>query len=250
MAPRLTRPFSVDFETSRTLDTLEVWIDFQTSVNDEARVGVLEIMTTFAALGSSGCLSGSTINPGRASINLEVSQLKGTSGHWVFRDVSIDPASVCILLNMIHWAHLEMVPVRRARLAWPEKKFPSDPLEIQFPELWQQLSYLLDIGDLLGDIDLDIELEHPQTKEVTERIVNTMAMWLLATHRGAYADESFDPAESRVYLGPDVMSVKPQRITWYIDTMRCNDSAIDGLLNLLEWVSQKLAPIRHVELGP
>jgi hypothetical protein len=119
---------------------------------------------------------------------------------------------------------------------------------MQFPELWPQLSYLLNIGDLQGDVDLNIELEQPQTEQVTERIVNIMAMWLLATHRGAYADDSFDPSESRVYLGPDVMSVKPERIIWFIETLRCDERALDGMLNLLEWISQKIAPIRHVQL--
>jgi hypothetical protein len=249
MSLTLTRPFSVDFESSRTADTLEVWIDFQAPVAGKASVGVLEIMTAFAALGASGGLSGSTINPGRASINLAVSQLNGASGHWVFRDVLIDRRSICILLNMIHWAHLEMIPVRRARLAWPQGGLPSDPLALQFPELWPRLSFSLNIGDLLGDIDLDIELEQPQTDEVTSRIVNTMSHWLLATHRGAYADDSFDPSKSRVYLGPDVMSVKHQRIIWFIETLRGDESALDGILNLLEWVSQKIARVRHVELG-
>lgn len=250
MPATLTRPFSVDFENSLAPDTLEVWINFKTSLGGEARIAAPEIMTTFAALGSSGGLSGSHIDPGRASINLDVSQLGGQSGHWIFKNVLIDPASICILLNMIHWLHLEMVPVRSARLAWPDSRFLSDPLAMQFPELWPRLSYSLNIGDLLGDIDLDIELEQPQTKKVTDLIVHTMSYWLLATHRGAYANDSFDPTESRVYLGPDVMSVQPQCIIWFIDTMRCDESALDGLLNLLECVSQKIARIRHVEVGP
>lgn len=250
MPPKQIRPFSVDFETSRTAETLEVWIDFQSSLSDETRVAVAEIMTTFAALGASGGLSGSNLDPGRASINLGVSKLNGTSGHWIFQEVLIDPSSICILLNMIHWLHLEMVAVRSVRLTWPARKMPSDPLAIQFPELWPQLSYSLKVGDLQGDIDLDIEIEQPQTEEVTERIVNTMAMWLLATHRGAFANDAFDPSESRVYLGPDVMSVTSHRIIWFIDTLRCDESSLDAILNLLEWVSQKIARIRHVELGP
>jgi len=246
----MNRPFPVDFLSSRTADTLDVWIDFQTSVSGKERVGILEVMTTFAALGATGGLSGSGLNPGRSSMKLDISQLASTSGHWLFHNVLIDPASVCILLNMIHWAHLEMVPVLKARLAWPVNRMPSNPLEVQFPGLWRQLSFSLKIGELLGDIDLDIELEQPHPDETTKQIVERMSMWLLATHRGAYADESFDPSQSRVYLGPDVMDVKPKQIIWFIDTMRCHEGALDGLLNLLDWVSQKIARIRHVEIGP
>lgn len=75
-------------------------------------------------------------------------------------------------------------------------------------------------------------------------------MWLLSTHRGAYADDVFDPSKSAVFLGPDVMDVSPMRIIWLIEIMRCNESALDGLINLLEWVHQRLARISHVEIGP
>jgi len=250
MYPRSVRPFPVDFGASRAPNTLEAWIGFQTAIGDKARIGVLEIMTTFAALGATGCLSGSNLNPGHASMKLDVEQLTNTSGYWLFQDVKIDPAGVCVLLNMIHWVHLEMVPVQHVCLRWPASGLPSDPLAIQFPALWPRLSFELEIGDLLDDIDLDINLQEPQKEEITSHIVKTMSMWLLATHRGAYADDSFDPSRSRVYLGPNVMNVGPRRIIWFIDTLRCNESALDGILNLLEWVGQKIARIQHVGLGP
>jgi hypothetical protein len=123
-------------------------------------------------------------------------------------------------------------------------------MAIQFPEQWPQLSFRLDIGDLLDDIDVVIEFHEPQNDDVIERIVETMAVWLLATHRGAYADDAFDPSKSAVFLGPDVMDVSPNRIIWFIEIMRCNESALDGLLNLLEWVHQRVARISRVEMGP
>jgi len=105
---------------------------------------------------------------------------------------------------------------------------PSEPLAVRFPEAWPNLSFVLEIGDLQSDIDLDIELAVPQPNEKTEAIVHTMAMSLLATHRGAYADDIFDPSNSIVYLGPDVMDVSPNHIVWFIEVLRCNELALDG----------------------
>ena len=108
----------------------------------------------------------------------------------------------------------------------------------------------MDIGDLLDDIDVVIDFVEPQDDKVIERIVEIMSVWLLATHRGAYADDSFDPSKSAVFLGPDVMDVSPNRIVWFIESLRCNESALDGLINLLDWVHQRVARITHVEIGP
>ena len=105
---------------------------------------------------------------------------------------------------------------------------PSEPLAVRFPEAWPNQSFVLEIGDLQSDIDLDIELAVPQPNEKTEAIVHTMAMSLLATHRGAYADDIFDPSNSIVYLGPDVMDVSPNHIVWFIEVLRCNELALDG----------------------
>ncbi len=65
--------------------------------------------------------------------------------HWVFREVRIDPASLYVLLNMIHYIHLEDIPVKMVRIAWPAISHLKDPLAIQFPDRWSQLSFRLNI---------------------------------------------------------------------------------------------------------
>ena len=131
-----------------------------------------------------------------------------------------------ILLNMIHWVHLEVVRVQEVRLAWPAIQKVKDPLRIQFPGQWTQLSFPLDIGELLDDIDVEIKLGNTQASDVTAKIVDTMSIWLLASHRSAYADDFFNPSKSAIYLGPDVMDVSSDRIIWFIEIMRCDSSAL------------------------
>jgi hypothetical protein len=250
MATTMDRPFPVYFETTGTPNRLEVMIDFQAPVNDDAKQGMLEVMTTFAKLGAIGGLAGHNYDPGQTSLTLETSQIMSQGSHWVFQNVRIDPVSVFILLNMIHYIHMEDAPLTMVRIAWPAVSQLKDPMAIQFPERWPHLSFPVDIGNLLDDIDVDIKFNEPQENDVIQRIVETMSVWLLATHRGVYADDAFDPSESAVFLGPDVMDVSPDRIIWFIEIMRCNDSALDGLLNVLEWVHQRVARISRVEMGP
>ena len=135
----IARPFSVSLDTSGSAASLEVWIDFERSVGDEAAVGVREVMTTFAALGSTGGLAGEQFDPAKTSMKLTASQLSNFAGHWIFEDVLIDPASSCILLNMIHWVHLEMVPVQQVRLAWrPANESCSELLDQDTSFPWQK----------------------------------------------------------------------------------------------------------------
>ena len=246
----MNRPFAVYFDTAGTQNRMEIMIDFQVPVKDDAKEGVLEVMTTFAKLGAVGALAGHSFNPGQSGLILESSQIMTQGSHWVFQDVRIDPASLSVLLNMIHYIHLEDIPLKMVRIAWPAISQLKDPMAIQFPDRWPQLSFHLNIGDLLDDIDVVVGFADPQDDKGVERVVETMSVWLLATHRGAYADEAFDPSKAAVFLGPDVMDLSPERIIWFIEVLRCNESALDGLVNLLEWVHQRLAPISHVEIGP
>jgi hypothetical protein len=229
---------------------LEVWIDYQGLVGKEDQDGVLEALGTFAKLGAVGGLAGANVDPAQASISLATSDFAAQSSHLVYQHVHIDPASVFILLNMIHWIHLEVIPVKSVRLAWAAIRTMKNPMEIQFPGEWSRLSVPLEVGELLDDIDIDIEFDKPEPTDVTARVVDAMSMWLLASHRGAYADDAFNPSKTAIYLGPDVMNVSSNRIIWFIEILRCNASALDGLINLLEWVHRHVAPIRQVSIGP
>lgn len=250
MATTMIRPFPVRLQVAGQASTLEVAIDFHESLSDVAKQGITEVLTTFAKLGASGALAGRSQNPGQSSMTIGNSEFTSNTSSWMFEDVRIDPASVFVLLNMIHYVHLEDAPVKSVRLAWPGIGRLKDPMAIQFPEQWPDLSFALDDEDPTEDVDVVIDLSRPQPPEVTEKIIDAMSVWLLASHRGAYADDSFDPSKSAVFLGPDVMDVSPERIIWFIEVMKCSGSALDGLLNLLEGVHQRVAEISHVEIGP
>jgi len=250
MAITLDRPFPVRFQPTGHVHRLQVSIDFQTPLDDVVKERITEVMTTFARLGASGALSGRSYNPGKSSMTLANRQFTPQGSSWIFDDVRIDPASVFVVLNMIHYIHLEDAPIEIVRLAWSDLERLQDPMAIQFPEQWPDLSYELDDKDPTDDVDVVIELSRPQPPEVIEQIVDTMSVWLLASHRGAYADDSFNPSKSAVFLGPDLMDVSPDRIVWFIEVMRCSGRALDGLLNLLERVHQHVAEINRVEIGP
>jgi hypothetical protein len=249
-AALLPRPFPISFEATDAQGGLEIALDFAAPAGDEARRRVEEVLTSFGGLGAVGGFAGRDIDPGRSGLTLDEQRTGPWGAVWRYRDVRIDPASLFIAANMVHYIHLEDVPLRLARILCSDEVPPGRPNVVHFPELWRRPSFRLDFGDLLDDLDVVVRLQVPQTPDRLARIVDAMSAWLLATHRGAYADDSFDPSETAVFLGPDVMDVRPDCIVWYIDIMRCNENAVDGLLNVLEWAHQHVAAIASVEVGP
>jgi hypothetical protein len=246
----MSRPFPIVLEPLGSPNRLDVALYFQVVAGDEIRQRVQEVLTTFARLGAVGGLAGRDVDPAQPGLTLESGQVDEHSALWRFRDVHIDPNSLQILANMVHYVHLEDVPLQLARFGWSNEQVPSIQSDARFPEAWRRPSFHLEIGDLLDDIDLVVELQEPQSEETLARIIDAMSMWLLATHRGAYADESFGPSDTAVFLGPDVMQVSPNRIVWFIEILRCNEGALDGLLNVLEWAHHNVTPISRVEIGP
>jgi hypothetical protein len=151
---------------------------------------------------------------------------------------------------MIHYIHLEDSPLSSVHIAWPNLGHIPDPQVLRFPGQWPKLSYRLQIESLVNDFDVVVGLSARQQEVVLKKVIDVMSGWLLACHRGAYADETFDPSSSAVFLGPDVMDVTPDRIVWFIDAMRCNEAALNGLFNVLEWAHQNVTPISYVEAAP
>lgn len=247
----MERPFPVQFDGGGPPDVLEVSLEFQSAISDVGREkGIQEVMDAFGRLGARGALAGHSNNPADARMTLADTRLAAKEGYWLFQGALLDPTSICVLLNMIHYLHLEDAPVKRARIAWSGIRRLPNPMAIRFPSRWPALSFDLAIGDLLDDIDVIVRFRQPQDQATIQRVVDAMSVWLLATHRGAYADDSFDPSKTAVFLGPDVMNLSAERIIWFIEVFRCNESALDGLINLLEWVHQRVAPVTQVEVGP
>jgi hypothetical protein len=246
----IIRPFTVEYEVLKVPELLEVTISFAAPTDLSIEKDVVEVLTAFGRLGQVGGLAGEDDNPVFTNLRLISSEFKPQTSRWIFGDVQIDQGSICILLNMIHYLHLEAAPIARVRIAWQNLRDIENPSALEFPGLWPRLSFQLEFGEMLDDIDFAIRFLKPENKDVLDIVVNTMAAWLLATHRGAYADDAFNPSDTAVFLGPDVMSISPNRIVWYIEVMRCNEDAFNGLINVLEWVHLNIAGIESVEVGP
>lgn len=246
----MNRPFALSVLPNANRSELVVTLTLARSPDDRALIGIADVWKAFQGLAEYGGLAGETNDPGLARALARTTYLKERTASATFRDIAVDPASLFVLVNMLHWLHGKIIPLQGASISWPSNERVVRTDEPQFPGPWPRYSYELEIGDLTDDIDVEIELAAPQPKAVTDRVVDALSAWLLATHRGGFANEMFKPEESVVFLGPDVMNVEADYVAWFIEIMRADESALDSMLNVLEWVHQNVAPIRAVSLGP
>ncbi|AZO71122.1 hypothetical protein [Mesorhizobium sp. M1D.F.Ca.ET.043.01.1.1] len=246
----MKRPFALSAMPNSHRSELVVNLVLARSPDNQALTGIADIWRAFQGLAECGGLSGAMHDPGLARALVCTTDLKETTVRASFRDLVVDPAGLFVLANMLHWLHEKIIPLQRATILWPANERVVRTDEPQFPDPWPHYSFELEIGDLIDDIDLEIELMAPQPKAITDRVVDTLSDWLLATHRGGFANEMFKPAESIVFLGPDLMNIEADYVAWFIEAIRADESALDSLLNVLEWIHQNVAPIRSVSLGP
>jgi hypothetical protein len=166
----IDRPFAIRFDANGGEDELEIVIDFQRALDDGVRQGVTEVMTTFGTLGASGVLAGDGHYPSRASMTVKASEFWPERCHWSFRDVRIDCASACILMNVVHYLPLGRSADRNAAGRVPDDWSPERSDDAPISRAIASTVVSLNIGDLLDDIDVVVEMVEPQADEITNKL--------------------------------------------------------------------------------
>jgi hypothetical protein len=237
-------------ELTRNADpgVLELHLLFRNPLSDLQKLGWHEVMQSFIDLARSGALSGSSIAPARSGGILEQGRLDDREGYWRIRRTILDPSAFTPLVNLCHFAHLNVSAIEQLSLYWREA--PAGDSVETFPAAWPQLSFELTEHELTGQtVAIELEFREPQAANVRERINKVIGDWFAAAGWGAYADDQFPLPGSTVILAPQVMTTNELGITWYIEEFFCSDAVFHGLVNCLERISLTLAPIRRVTVG-
>ena len=237
-------------ELTRNADpgVLELHLLFRNPLSDLQKLGCHEIMQSFIDLARSGALSGSSIAPARSSGILEQGRLDDREGYWRIRRTILDPSAFTPLVNLCHFAHLNVSAIEQLSLYWRDA--PADVRAETFPAVWPQLSFELTESELTGQaVSIELEFRESQSSNVRERANKMIGDWFCAAGWGAYADDRFPLPGSTVMPAPQVMTTDALGITWHVDEFLCSDAVFHGLINCLERISLTLAPIRCVVVG-
>lgn len=229
---------------------LELRLAFQRPLSPDDEAGWRDVLKTFVDVAQCGALSGSGIAPARSGCVVECEALAEDQAVLVLRQVALDAGASTVLLNLCHWGHLNVSPLREVVVCWErcpqEAQAPAPP----FPGAWMPPSFGLQQYELVGQIiAIDIEFLQPQAPDAREQINDLIGHWFKAANWGGYANDQFPLPGSTIVIAPEPMTADALGISWYLESYLCSDSVFDGLTNCLERISSTQAPIGHVSIG-
>lgn len=246
----MKRPFIVMAESENSCDTLTWRVEFRRPLSSLEEIGWREVMNTFFDLASTGAMAGAEIRPDVFAGSFREELLSGNSGVWHIEQARLDADAMTPLLNLVHWAHLNISTIDRIQICWSKVKGSVDSASAGFPEVYSGISYELRRYDLVGqDVGISIDFLTPQSVQGIQSVNDYLWKWFKAANWGAYATGGISPNLGGISLIPALMDEDPLQVTWFLKSIPCSEYVFDGLVNCLERISLCLTPIRSVIIG-
>lgn len=245
----MQRPFGTRYLAEASAGALEARIHFQ-SVPDEKVIRTFAAsMQGFVDLANAGALCGERIAPNYSRIG----QARQSHFHagltWWFSDVAVDPRSVSVLVNMIHFLHESAAPVSDLTVNWERLGSISKPDSAQFPSVARPLPFAFSRDEELPTFDIVVDFSAPQQPVSIRQAAASVEAWIGAANLGAYGDDSSPPPVNRIVMAPEAFTSCEDALVWYIDRFASTTAAIDGLLNVVSKMHQTIVPVASLELS-
>ncbi|MER9028509.1 hypothetical protein [Mesorhizobium sp. LNJC405B00] len=207
-----------------------------------------DVLSVFANLADHGGLSGDSIYPGAFQGLTWRVTLSQRSAQCSLQNLIVDPSSHFILVNMLHWFHIKVSSLRSAFILWPPEQLVKDASFVEFPSTFPKLSFNQRIDEISDEFDIEVDLDGLASDDILKQFVDVVDIWFMATHRGAFSSDTFEPSASGVFPGEDI-DIEPDSLIWYVDRFRTQMEALDSLLNIFEWLHHNIFRIKEVTIS-
>jgi hypothetical protein len=231
----MRRPFVTKIASHDVPGMLDVRIAFRAIPDRNAAMEIDAMRRRLFDLANCGALCGLTIAPERSGIGMARTAASGSTVHWRFSDVALDPRSATILCNLVHRLHDSVTAVDELYVAWDALEDVSS-LPDGFP-LARNVPFRVDFDDEeAASFDVIVDFEGEQPMDLVEQAAQLFGHWFAAVDAGAYGDDGSLPASNRVKFATEPMTVCPEALVWYIERFASTPQALDGLVNCADLV--------------
>lgn len=245
----MRRPFATRYSSTRAFGLLEVRIAFQSVPDAGALAAVNAVHRSFLALANAGAMCGEGIAPERSGIGgAEVSRA-GAVVTWTFSQVWIDPHSVTIVVNLVHYLHENVLAVAELYLDWEMTGRMADPSQVRFPSICASVPFDVSIAEDAAVFDIVLDFAGPQPPGRVEAAGDLVRAWFVAINLGAYGDESSPAPINRALFAPEPITVCDDALVWYLDRWASTPFALDGLVNVVCRIDRTCVPIVALEVS-
>jgi hypothetical protein len=202
---------------------------------------------------TSGALAGESIPPWTSTVeSWEDPVIHGSTIEWSLTGVTCDPQAWVILAQMLLVDHREH-PIVRIDIA--ESSRPSEMTVVTgmsrfnpYPNRWAEIRFPIDFyDDLPKNFTVYAGFARPLSEDDKERISEELSAWAPGLMLGAYGVAPVPPDKCTAFPDEDVVFVD-NAFEWAITRFKAHSAAIEGLINVLASISQKIVQVTEVRV--
>ncbi|MBW2737518.1 MAG: hypothetical protein JRE64_01445 [Deltaproteobacteria bacterium] len=223
-------------------------------VSKDASDAIKATVLPLLLMGSSGALSGESIEPWN-------SEIRGWSGpviqnhkmEWRLSSVRIDPQAWVMLAQMLLDDN-EKYRIDRIEVLDPQCLEETVTLVTHvaganpYPGAWKGIKFSIDIDDdLYQNFTVYATFSRELTEEEQVLIDELLSSWAPGPMVGAYGVAPIPPSKCIGFPDEKIVFIENQ-LEWAFSDFRAHTGALDGLINVFASISETIVPIVEVQI--
>lgn len=256
----LTSPYELPFRVRYPRDlgagtrdiTIRVLLAETASTN--ATEALDSTVLPFLLMATSGAFAGESVQPWTSTVDSwEDPVVHGSTIEWSLTGVTCDPQAWVVLAQMLLVDHREH-PIVTIEIA--DSSGPSEMIDVvtgmsrfnPYPQRWAGIRFHIDVEiDGSNNFTVYAGFGRPLSDDDKERIDEELSAWAPGLMLGAYGVAPVPPDKCTALPDEDVVFVD-HTFEWAIARFRAHTGAIEGLINVLASISQKVVEVTEVRV--
>lgn len=256
----LRSPYELPFQTMYSQDlgasTRDIIIRIHQAqiVSVDAAEAFDSIVIPFLLMMTSGAMAGESIPPWTSTVeSWEGPVMQGSTLEWSLTSVTCDPQAWVMLAQMLQIDHKDHA-IARIDILDPVRSQPM--LEVAtgisrinpYPNRWAGIRFPIDFySDLPKSFTVYVEFSQHLSEEDKERIHEECGAWAPGLIIGAYGVAPVPPDKCTGYPDEEIVFVD-NALEWSFNRFKAHTGAIEGLINVLASISQKIVQVTQVRV--
>jgi hypothetical protein len=207
-----------------------------------------ELFRALARVGQWGGMAGSDIAPIDSSMTLlaDAHPLGHNEFLWAYSAQNVDAGTGLVIENLVHHVHLrgQRVEVLQIRSPILSKRHS---VRVTLPTYFEPLPFEMEYDVENTQVLVDIDSEGSWNAQALEPFREVWDAWTLIAMSGAFADETYPPAQASLAVEDD-LTITSTGMGAAFDDVNIADAGFYCLVNSLQVFHEKLAPIQRATI--
>lgn len=241
----MTRPFPVRYVKGSAARRLSVEVEWADPIQ-LPHASTFRPIVSWGEVARLGGMAGETIMPQESSLVMRQPELRADrTVIFHFDEVRIDPRSLLVLENVLHFMHVASAPLVRVSVA-------SDMYETyltmaeEFPPLYEPVpfQYTYEATDMRAYVEIEFHEDQPQ--QMLEGVSDRARVWGELSFACGYAEPGALPSAG--YLVLDDIERYADMLVLSMQRKNATEFAFDGFVNMLNGDRSRVARVREVRV--